>query len=227
MKCSNCKCILCEVSEEELKKLGLSLKPVTYKAGNTIFEQGAPVHDCYIICKGLVKLARFTTPSEKQILKFLRSGDLLAWDAFAESKWHSIYAEVVEEAQVIHIVRRDLLALAQRFPGVAAKAFKGLAKDVLCLQARLVANAYGSVQERLAASLWALEEFYGSEKSGGGKVIGLKLTCEDLAEMIGSSRQTVNQVLLELKKRGLIAIQSHRITILNEEGLRALVEHLL
>lgn len=44
--------------------------------------------------------------------------------------------------------------------------------------------------------------------------------------MIGSSRQTVNQVLLELKRRGLIAIRNHRITILNEEGLKALAEHL-
>jgi CRP-like cAMP-binding protein len=76
------------------------------------------------------------------------------------------------------------------------------------------------VAGRVARQILALADRYGSREAGGQVTIPLRLTQSDLGEIVGASRERVNQVVVELKQRGLIAVQpDHRIRVLNRKDL--------
>ncbi|MBC7345408.1 MAG: Crp/Fnr family transcriptional regulator [Clostridia bacterium] len=130
-------------------------------------------------------------------------------------------AVALDEAVVNFLPKELARELLKRQPELAVEVARRLSRDRHMLLERLAYFAYGSVRKRLARGLLELGKQFGL-RSGGGLLIDLPLTHQDLAHLIGASRQTVCQELQKLAEEGLIQVEGRRITLTDLDALRRL-----
>jgi CRP/FNR family transcriptional regulator len=148
---------------------------------------------------------------------------------------HRATAQAIEDSRVAVIDKQAAAELIACQPRFAMEVSRRIGEDQKLLVERLLAMAYGNVRRRLAGVLWELGERHGVKCSAHGIttkgtipraeegiLIDLPLSQQDLADLVGASRQKVNQKLRRLADQGLIRIERCRITILDLEGLRRL-----
>lgn len=155
------------------------------------------------------------------MLRFYSAGDLLGGSIQYGADIHGTYARVLEDSLVGFINEADFADLLRRYPQDSLEIIRRLSQELEMLRRRLAAVSYKGVRERLSDLLVELGEKYGV-KEENGLLIDLGLTQEELAEMIGSARQTVSHHLGKLAQRGLISLEGHKILIIDEKGLKDL-----
>jgi len=221
-RCVNCsfknQCVLAVLSENELCKAAQMLHYVRYDKSEPIFHQGAPVIGWYILCQGWAKLIFRTSQGKRVLLKFCRPGDILGGIAY---KTHIVSAVAMGKAVASSIARDAAIALVRQHPEIALEASRQLDRDRYMLLGRLAYLAYGSVRKRLIKELLELGERYGI-RCEQGLWVALPLSRQDLAELLGCSRQTACQELQKLAKKGLIRGRGHTIILTDVEALRQL-----
>ncbi|MBC7098747.1 Crp/Fnr family transcriptional regulator [Candidatus Bipolaricaulota bacterium] len=206
-------------STGRLGELDCKLCRLRFRPQETIFHQGGPVASLYILCRGYAKLV-FGSPSGKGLLiRFCRPGDLLEG---VLSEEHVVFAVALDEAMVGLLPKELAVELLETQPKLALEVARRLAQDRHMLLGRLAYFAYGSVRARLLKGLLELGKHYGV-RCEQGLLIDLPLSRQDLAELLGASRQTVCQELRKLAKRDLIHVAGRRITLTDPEALRRLV----
>ncbi len=219
MRCQGCTCVLASVLTSELEKLGLTFQSCRYHAKTILFEQGAHVDGGYIVCEGLIKQS-LLVDSRRLLWRFVGSGQLIVEDVLSGCKVYRTQAEVLEDSQVLHIPRQSFLTLCSRFPHILEPVLRGLAGESFDVLTRLTAAAYSGMKEQLAALLWLLQERFGRD-SAEGRVIALELSLQELAEMLGVSRQAASEAFHALEARGLVHRWGRWLLIPKLEGLRA------
>jgi CRP/FNR family transcriptional regulator len=161
----------------------------------------------------------FRTPSGKRLLiRFCGPGDLLEG---ALSEEHVVSAVAVDGAVVSFIPHKSALGLLKRQPELAVEVGCRLVRDRHMLLDRLAYFAYGGVRERLARGLLELGKHYGVRYEQG-LLIDLPLSRQDLAELLGCSRQTASEELHKLVGMRLIQLRQGTIILTDMEGLRRL-----
>lgn len=213
-------CILKHVEEKKLLQLGPRFAKLTYNRGATIVGQREPVAGCYIICQGKAKLYRRTREGKKQLLKLLNTGDILADELLAGEDWYNASLSTLDEVETLFIGREEFFALLERYPAVAREVRQRLAREALQLQQKLTRISYESGEKVLASLILELGTSYGTPARKGRKVIDLVLTVEELAEMAGTTRETMTRCLKDLKEKGFITRSGHKLVILDDKGLR-------
>ncbi|MCI2429396.1 Crp/Fnr family transcriptional regulator [Candidatus Acetothermia bacterium] len=194
----------------------------TYAKGETIFRQGAEISGLYLLCHGKVKLARYTSRGQKQIVKFLKTGDLFGESGLLETGVASVYARALEESVVGWLSVGDFQELLKRKPPIALAIQRRLVQELDELRVRLTERSYSGTHERLVRLILQLGEKYGC-RGDHGLVIDLKLTQVEIAGMLGDTREWVCKQMGALKSRGLIAYWRNNLVILDEAGLRQLI----
>ncbi len=175
-----------------------------------------------MLCHGKVKLARYTSRGQKQIVKFLNTGDLLGESGLLETRATSVSAWALDESVVGWLSPGDFQELFRRQPPLALEIQRRLVQEVDELRVRLTERSYRGTHERLVGLILQLGEKYGC-KCESGLVIDLELTERDLAEMLGNTPEWVCRKIGVLRERGLISYQRGELVILDETGLRELV----
>jgi len=219
--CLNEACIFLNVSRQEM-----SFHPedftriLEYQPGQTLFLQGAPLYGYSIICEGAVKLVRRLKEGRKVIVAVLSPGDILGLTATRQGHF-TLEAEAVEKTRVGFIDKGDFVRLLEKYPRLAGALVQKLSDEVAHLQERLFATARQSARSKLAYLLLQLASSHGRVHPQG-TLIDLALSRAELAEMIGVARETASLTLGQLKSRGLIALEGHKIVILDQAGLENL-----
>jgi len=221
-KCVNClaqsACVLSALNGDDLCAAEEVMHRLRYADDETIFLQGAPVRGFYILCQGLMKVALAIQDGRRLLVRFCHPGDLLNGIALHE---HPFSAVSIGTSTVSFIDKARAMELTKRYPKLEAEIEQRFARDGQLLLQRMADLAYESVEERLAHVLLSLGQRHGVHE-GKDLRIDLPLSQQDLADMIGSSRQRVNHELQKLADQGLIHVNRCRITILDDEGLRNL-----
>jgi len=133
------------------------------------------------------------------------------------TKMHNTFAEAVEDCLICVMSRNDLERLILSKPQVALRILEITGKRLREAEERLESMAFKGIPARLASLLLRL-----ADEQGGDEVRGL--THQDLAESVGTYRETATQVLNDLKTQGLIEIGRKRISILEREDLQEIAE---
>jgi CRP-like cAMP-binding protein len=126
-------------------------------------------------------------------------------------------AIAMEDTEVAIIPKDEFQALIQKNRDVATNFIKMLSGDVQEKEKRLLQLAYASVRERVADSLITLKEKRSESGDGSNKLV---IAREDLANMIGTAKESLIRTLSELKKEGLVETDGQEIRIIDEDGLR-------
>ena len=222
LRCTDCpavtECVVSAIRAEDRHLMHRELRFILYQDEEVIFHQGTAVWGTHILCRGLVKL-RFVTPDGNDLLiRFCTPGEILTGIA---SREHAFSAVAVGSSTVGIISRVRTKRLIERYPQLESEIEHRFAYQGKLLLQRMADLAYESVEERLIHILLSLEQRHGVYEENSIR-IDIPLSQQDLAEMIGASRQAVNRELRKLAENGLIRMERRQITIVDEQALRNL-----
>lgn len=202
--------------EWETKKFSGLCSEKRFPHGATIFTAGAPSGFMYILESGLVKLIFLSEKGQETILHILKPGDVFGELLLSQEK-QAFTAIAVEDALVTMISREDLLKLLSLASDVALNFIRVLSKRLARVEKGLAESSHTWSYHRLAKVLLHLSEQHGEEVPTG-TLIKLRLTHEDLANLIGTTRETVTTQLNRFSRMGLLNRRARRL-IVTRRGL--------
>lgn len=211
-------CIFSSLSTESCKQIESKMRRIYCLKGHTVFSQGISTSGFYILCSGAAKLTIHAENGKKALLGFYGPGDLIGVSFLSDARVYNAYAEALEESLFKFIDKSLFFKLIQKHPKLSKEIICKLSNDLEIFHKRVTDITSKGIGGRLVATLLDLGEKHGVQKEGD-LIIDLALTHQSLAQMIGSSRQTVTKELAKLKQRGLITLTDHRITLVSHKAL--------
>ncbi len=219
-KCSLCIVkkmgVLHQLNKEELKHLSQVKEDLSFKKGDAIFEEGKTISGIYCLKDGKCKLSRLTGNGKEQIVRFIKGGDLVGYRSLFNDEPVTLTASALEDMEACFIPKEEIMHLVSINNKFAMGMLKEVCHVLKITNDSLAKMAQKSVKERLADTLLALEETFGTTTEGA---IDLKLTRDELASYIGTATESAIRLISELKKEGIITIKNKMITIKDKELL--------
>jgi CRP/FNR family transcriptional regulator len=213
--------MFCNLNAEALTDFGQIGVNAVLPKGTPLFYEDGPSNGVFVICTGQVKLSCISREGKTLILKIAVPGDVLGLGAVISGSKYEVTAETIEPTEIKHIRQSDFLSFLERHGEASLHAAKALSEEYKAafFDARRLALS-GSAAGRLASVL--LE--WGRAASCGKPEMRLTmaLTHEELANLVGSSRETVTRMLARFRKEKLIQVKGTSILILSPERLENL-----
>lgn len=190
------------VPAEEVRRLLSVARRRKFRKGEVVFHQGDPADSLHLISKGRFKVQVTTPLGEPATIAIRGVGDAFGEMAVASGQKRSATIEALEDAETFCVIDGEFRRLREEHAGVDQLVIDFLANEVRMLNERLLEALYVPVEKRVMRRLAELAEVYGS---GEGEVV-IPMTQEELADLAGTTRATVNQVLRAEQERGTIEL---------------------
>jgi len=203
-----------------LEEMGIATANRTYRPGDAVYREGEYGDALYVLVSGVMKLFRPYSGSKEATLRLLRPWDIFGHLAFAGEARQRAYAEAVTECVVTKVPKIFVERAVRQEPKVAFKIMTLLELRLVQYEELVKCLLPRETEVRLANLLPVLAQKFG-DRSDGVVTIDLRLTHQDLAAMVASTRESVTKVLNEMRGRDLIEVESGRITL---KDWRALAE---
>jgi CRP/FNR family transcriptional regulator len=225
-------CLLCKLREsgffcqlgkpslEELEKVKYAS---AYPQGAVLFVEGQAPRGVYVICSGRVKLSTTSRDGKTLIVRIAQAGEILGLHATVSGKPYELTGETLQPCQLDFIRREDFLRFLQHHSDACLNAAQHLSQN--CQSAYEMIRSLGlshSVSEKLARLL--LEWAHDGDVTKDGIRIKVSLTHEEIAQLIGTSRETVTRVLSEFREKKLAQLRGSTLLILNKAAMEKLIE---
>ncbi|KFN04005.1 Crp/Fnr family transcriptional regulator [Bacillus clarus] len=207
-----------ELSEEELQPIVDISRLRMYKARSFVFMQGDPLDRVFFIHSGKVKIQKTDATGKEQIIAVLQAGEMFPHAGFFRRGVFPAHAEIIETAQLIVTPIADFEKILIQYPELCIKLFKILGEKIVDLQNRLEEQILHDTYEQIIMLLLRLC------KSNGIQVnhtytLKTQFTNRELANMIGTSRETVSRTISQLKRRKLIDLDESSCYIIDPNTL--------
>lgn len=199
-----------------LASLTKDKKPYQYKAKEFIFRAGDFANFLYFIEKGKVKTYKMNNDAKEYITEIHEAGDFLGYQPLLEDRRYNDYASGIEDCIIYKIPKDDFLKLIFGNKEISLKFIKIISKNLSDREQKLLELAYDSVKKRIAVDLKKMFE------ENGGKT--LTYSRSDLAQMVGTSKETLVRSLTSLKEDGAIDSDGQSITLLDISKLNQLIK---
>src|SRR5580692_4336121 len=220
--CKTCKTrssgFFCQLPAGAVKDFDAIKSTATYPKGALLFVEKQESRGVYVLCQGEVKLSISSAEGKTLILRIARAGELLGLMAAMATLPYEVTAETIHPCQVAFVRREDFLRFVANHPEASQNVVKQMSSQYrgACEQLHTIGLS-ASAQEKLARLLLAWSE--GMQQTKDGTRIKLPLTHEEIAEFIGTTRETVTRTLSDFKERHLVAIQGSTLMIPNRAAL--------
>ncbi len=203
-----------DLSKAEMKEMDRTTTMSTCRRGKIFYQPEATSEVLFILKKGRVNLYRISPEGKKLVVATVGSGTVFGEMAIIGQRMHNTFAEAVEDCLLCVMSRHDVERLILSKPPVALRIMDLMAGRLSEVESRLEDMAFKSIPARLAALLLRLCDEQGQTVYG--------YTHQDLAEAVGTYRETTTQTLNEFKAKNLIKIGRKRIEILDPATLEAI-----
>lgn len=184
----------------------------------TVFAEGEPGVNLYIVLAGKVKIRRKTTDGRETLIAVLGPTDMFGELALFDPGPRTSTVTTLTEVQAARMDRRALRTWIAAYPDVAQQLLRVLARRLRRTNDTLCDMIFTDVPGRVAKQLLDLASRFGTN-TGQTLYVDLNLTQEELAQLVGSSRETVNKALSDFTQRGWIRQQGSRLSILAPQQL--------
>ena len=206
------------VAGEAAEALASSLQYADYARGETVFLEGEQGDTLYIVLTGKVKIGRRATDGRENMLSVMGPSDMFGELSLFDPGPRTATATVVTEARLASLAHTSLKPWITDRPEIAEQLLRVLARRLRRTNDALADLIFTDVPGRVAKQLLALSERFGSTEPDGIRVHH-DLTQEELAQLVGASRETVNKALADFAQRGWVRVDSRALTILDGERL--------
>ena len=208
------------LSPPQLSYLNGLLRSASFPAGSNFITAEQPGEVIYVLLEGTVKIYISHSDGRDVILAFLGPGDTVGEMSLVDSSGRSANVVATERSRLLWMDRATFQACLQEIAPLANNLIRLLAKRLRFANEQIQSLCTLDVPGRLARQILALADRYGSPGTGGEVEIPLRLTQSDLGEIVGASRERVNQVVVELKQKGYVSVDAnHRIRVKDRAGL--------
>jgi CRP/FNR family cyclic AMP-dependent transcriptional regulator len=224
--CLTCKMqagrIVCDLSTTALQAFERIKYATAYPKGAILFLEGQAPRGIFVLCKGQVKLSFGARDGKTLILKIVEPGEVLGLSATLSGKPYELTAETMEPCQVSFVKRDDFLRFLKENSDACFKVAEQLSLKYnnACHEVRSLGLSH-SAGQKLAKLLLEWSSRNG-ESVKPEACVKLALTHDEIAQMIGTSRETVTRLFAELKKRHIAQSKGSTLLISNKDSLEAL-----
>ena len=206
-----------DLAARDLDELERSTAMSNCNRGRVFFTPGETGEVLFILKSGRVNLYRMTPEGKKLVIATIEPGTVFGEMSLIGQGMFDSFAEAAEDCTLCVMSRVDVERLLRDHPAVSVRLLELLARRLQETQERLADVAYKSVPARIAATLLRL--------SSDGEA-PVHLSHQDIAEMVGTYRETATRILNELRAEGMIELKRMRIVVLDADALDAVAEEL-
>ncbi|KGF16182.1 MULTISPECIES: CRP-like cAMP-activated global transcriptional regulator GlxR [Corynebacterium] len=206
------------VDPEAVQNLLTELETVRFPRGTTIFNEGEPGDRLYIIIDGKVKLARHSSDGRENLLTIMGPSDMFGELSIFDPGPRTSSAVCVTEVTAASMNSDLLHQWIDDHPGISAQLLRMLARRLRRTNNSLADLIFTDVPGRVAKALLQLANRFGTQEGPNLRVTH-DLTQEEIAQLVGASRETVNKALAEFAHRGWIRLEGKSVVICDTERL--------
>src|SRR6478672_11204607 len=211
--------IFCNLSPQAGQRLNDIKSTAVYPKGAMLFIEGQQPRGVFVLCAGKAKLSTSSREGKTIITKLSDAGDVLGLNAVVSNRPYEVTAEMMEPGQANFIPRESLLQFLREHGEVALRVAEQLSRNYYTAYEEIrTLGLATSPSEKFAKLLLSWD----AEKNGDNQ-IRLTLTHEEIAEMIGTTRETVSRLFSDFKKKQLVTIKGSTLVIRNKAALEKLV----
>lgn len=216
--------VFADLTDAQLKDIHSITTVRNYRKGTMIFLEGEPGEGFHFVKIGKVKIVKMTDDGREHIINILSPGDLFAEVLLFNSGTYPATSVAVEDSKIGVIKNSDLERLILANNALALQLIKVLSQRLMFTQQKIKNLALNDVTARTAETLLRLGQQHGKPLGNGHIQITLDLSRQDLASLVGTTRETVTRTLSALKKDKLIDFDLQKITLLVPDKLRSIIQ---
>ncbi|WP_298254322.1 Crp/Fnr family transcriptional regulator [uncultured Arthrobacter sp.] len=210
--------IFSDLTEQDMAAIDRASPPRLFSSGELVFSQSEPVTALFILKEGRIRIFRVAEDGKTLTIAILEPGAVFGEMLLIGQQMYDNYAEAIETSVVCQLSAADVEEHFLSNPGIAVKISRLLGEQVVRLEERLTDMALRPLTARTAATLLTLDG--AAPRTRFTQVRAVRLTHEQLAGLLGATREATSKTMADFAGRGLIRQGRGRITIQDVDGLR-------
>jgi len=211
--------LFADLDDEAASALMESMTASHLERGDILFREGDQGDRLYVIGEGKIKLGRTSVDGRENLLAILGPGEMFGELSLFDPGARTATATAVAETQLIALGHDDLDSFLSGRPAVAANLLAALARRLRRTNEALADLVFTDVPGRVAKALLDLASRFG-RPAEDGILVAHDLTQEELAQLVGASRETVNKALADFATRGWIKLEARAVVLTDAERLK-------
>ena len=215
--------LFCNLSPQAAQRLNEIKSTAVYPKSTMLFIEGQQPRGVFVLCVGKAKLSTSSREGKTIITKISDSGDILGLNAVISNRPYEVTAEMMEPGQANFIPRDSFLQMLKDFPEVAVRVAQQLSRNYYTAYEEIrTLGLSASPTEKLAKLLlsWSTKTI----QDDGSAQVKLTLTHEEVAEIIGTTRETVSRLFSEFKRKQLFQMKGATMVIRSRMALEKIVQ---
>ncbi len=207
-----------ELGDAELERFSRVAVPRTFPEDTRVFHEGDQSDASYIVRSGAFRVTREHPDGRAITLANLGPGDIFGELAMFDGEVRAASVEAVEDGELLALPARDVHALLERNPELTLKLVGALVRRLRATNERLTSQSFQTVPSRVAGAMLQLVEDDPSATESRNMTI--RMTQSALAQLAGTSRESVSRFLADLERAGVVRAGRGRVTVLDPDRLR-------
>ncbi|WP_439128617.1 Crp/Fnr family transcriptional regulator [Polaribacter sp.] len=209
------------LSREELVKISACKTSRIIKKGEPLFSEGEHINGIFCIKDGICKVSKMSENGRNQIVNLITKGDILGERSLVTQEASNLEAIALEDMEVCFIPKEEIIEDLEKNPKFSMSVLKDMANNLKKADNIIVDMAQKTVKQRLAETLINLKEKFDTNNDG---IINVRLSREDIANIIGTATESAIRLLSDLKKKKYIEFVGKEIKILNLSELEKIAQ---
>lgn len=206
------------LDDDAADALRASMSVLRLRRGQTVFAEGEPGDRLYVVAAGKVKLGQTSSDGRENLLAVLGPGEMFGELSLFDPGTRTSTATALTDVRLLGLGPQDLRPWLAGRPVVAEALLGALARRLRRTNEAMADLVFSDVPGRVAKALLELSEKFGSPVRDG-VLVAHDLTQEELAQLVGASRETVNKALADFAHRGWLRIEARAVVLLDVERL--------
>ncbi|SVA78966.1 uncharacterized protein METZ01_LOCUS131820 [marine metagenome] len=203
-----------DLSEEELGYISQKMIARHYESGKFIFLEDSEGEQCFFVVQGSVKVTRLSKDGREVILAMLNEGEFFGEMALLDGESRSANVIALEETEVLTLNREDFLVVLHDYPQIAIQLLKEMAHRLRKSDRQIASLSLSDAEKRIALCIIRFADEQGIIKRGQVSIPKMPIQ-QDIANMAGTSRETVSRAINLLEKEHFIKRQGRELLILD------------
>jgi CRP/FNR family transcriptional regulator, cyclic AMP receptor protein len=212
--------LFAELSRDELERIADVAIPRSFPKGVRVFHEGDTSDACYIVRDGDLRVTREHSDGRAIALATLGPGDFFGELAMLDGGTRSASVETITNCELLGVPASDIRRVISTHGDIAAKLIVAITRRLRETNERVARQSFQTVPSRVAG---VLAQLIAEEISPESPGITVRMTQADLAQLAGTSRESVSRFLATLERAGVVAVGRGRVTVLEPRRLRAYI----
>jgi CRP/FNR family transcriptional regulator, cyclic AMP receptor protein len=205
-----------DLAQDELERFSRVAVPRAFPAATRVFHEGDHSDACYIVRSGSFRVTREHSDGRAITLATLNAGDIFGELAMLDGEVRSASVEALVDGELLALPASEVRALLARHPEITVKLVAALVRRLRTANERISRQSFQTVPSRVAG---VLSQLVSEARGGEGGEVTIRMNQADLAQLAGTSRESVSRFLADLERAGVVRSGRGRVTILDPAKL--------